>query len=82
MLRPGGYSTLITPDGPTVEADTFTCAHCNKVVEVPPRADVNFISMCRCCMKPICNSPRCNNFACDPIEKKLDRAEKGGSFFL
>lgn len=35
FLTPGGYATLIGPDG-MKQADTFTCAHCNRLVIVKP----------------------------------------------
>jgi hypothetical protein len=52
-LKPKGYS--VTTDGWGVETrrDTFTCRHCNHVVEVEPRQDPNEF-WCFMCMAPIC----------------------------
>jgi hypothetical protein len=75
MLREGGYVCLTDPEHGVREASTFTCAHCNKVVVVPPRADPDKLGgFCRMCMKMIC--PTCvDTGTCDPFEKKLELAE-------
>lgn len=87
MRNPGGYAYLVSPDqqrarlggvvvevsAGTAEMDTFTCFHCNSVVHVPPHAPVNFISMCRQCMKPVCEP--CSAKGCTPFEKKLEMSE-------
>lgn len=62
-----------TLDSSITEMSTFTCFHCNGVVHVPPRADVNFVGMCRNCMRPICQ--RCSGKPCEPFERKLQEAE-------
>ena len=41
MLRPGGYFICADPaprrgEQATVECDTFTCQHCNRIVRVKP----------------------------------------------
>lgn len=36
MLRPQGYSQIIDPALPTVERDTITCGHCQRIVFVKP----------------------------------------------
>lgn len=75
MRRPGGYLYSFDPGGVRQESDTFTCHHCNKVVIVKPKCDpYDLGGMCRLCDKMIC--PDCvNKGSCDPLEKKLERAE-------
>lgn len=75
MFRPGGYAFSFDAGGIRQEADTFTCAHCNKVVIVKPKCDpCDLGGMCRLCDKMIC--PACVDLGhCDPLEKKLERAE-------
>ena len=36
MLRPQGYLQVIDPDCQTVERDTITCGHCQRVVFTKP----------------------------------------------
>lgn len=90
MRNPGGYATIVSPDshrvnfdrlrcesvGPGMyEADTFSCCHCNRIVHVKPRANMDeFGSMCRNCMKMVC--PACADGGCTPFLKKLEEAEK------
>lgn len=75
MRRPGGYAVITDPSGGVQEMDTFTCAHCNRIVHVPVKANPDDIGgMCRMCMKMIC--PSCVDAGvCDPFEKKLKRME-------
>lgn len=91
MRRPGGYATIIGPDTHVAqfdrfrcetvtagmfERDTFSCAHCNRIVHVKPFAPMDdFGSMCRKCMKLVCPNPTCND-RCLPFEKRLDESEK------
>jgi hypothetical protein len=79
MRRPQGYAIWTDPIRPglraTVEADTFTCHHCNSVVFVPPRADPSSLGgFCRLCMRHICGP--CTDKACTPFEKKLEEMER------
>lgn len=90
MRNPNGYATIVGPDGGivnfdgfrceqihagTFEADTFSCIHCNRIIHVKPRANMDeFGSMCRNCMKMVC--PTCANGPCVPFMKKLEEAEK------
>lgn len=62
--------------GSMYEVDTFRCEHCGGVVHVPAKADVNFVGMCRNCMKPICQ--KCSAQPCIPFERKLVEAEERG----
>jgi hypothetical protein len=75
MRNAGGYGVITSPDG-IEEHDTFTCAHCNKVVVVPVRADPGDIGgMCYQCMRLVC--PGCVAAGgCTPFERKLDLMER------
>lgn len=74
MFRPGGYIFSFDAGGVRQEADTFTCCHCQKVVIVKPKCDVDDLGgMCRLCMKMIC--PACVDQPCTPFEKSLEREE-------
>lgn len=75
MRNAGGYLLIISPEG-KAEADTFTCAHCQRVVLVKARAAAaDCGGMCKRCMGLIC--PRCTAAGvCTPFEKKLKAAEK------
>lgn len=72
MRNPGGCATWTGEQ--VVECDTFTCAHCNTVVFVPPRAaPAESGGFCRLCMKLICGP--CSDHGCTPFEKKLEAME-------
>lgn len=74
MRRPGGYGVETTVEGRQNETDTFTCAHCNKVVFVKPKCDpADLGGFCTCCSKHVCKD--CAGKGCDPMEKKLERWE-------
>lgn len=66
------------PGKATQHTETFTCGHCNKVTKVKAFADpADLGGLCKTCMRLICD--RCvNTMRCDPIEKKLERAEARG----
>lgn len=90
MRNPGGYALITSPQPSKVnfdrlrceqvgegyfEADTFTCVHCNAVIHVRPKANMDeFGSMCRNCMKMVC--PRCANGPCVPFMKRLEEMEE------
>lgn len=71
-ISKGGLSTFTGPDG-TVEIKTFTCCHCNRIFDVPPKdsPETGFCSQChaRECLR----CARKNK--CVPFEKKLERYE-------
>lgn len=87
MRNPGGYAQINTPE-PTrvnfdrlwcedvsagvIEADTFTCVHCNSVKHVKARSQGDEY-FCRNCMARIC--PKCADYPCIPFLKKLERQE-------
>lgn len=76
MRAPGGYATWTDPAAARpVERDTFTCAHCSRIVVVEPICDPSAAGgFCRQCMAHLCT--RCaNRGVCDPFMRKLERAE-------
>lgn len=74
MRNSGGYEIYTYGNGRVEEHDTFTCAHCNKVVRVRPKCDpADLGGFCGCCAKLVC--PSCVGKGCDPLERKLERAE-------
>jgi len=74
MRNPGGYACIVEPDRPTRELDTFTCAHCNRVTHVAPRARPEDIGgLCKQCMGLIC--PACVGKPCVPFLKRLEQME-------
>lgn len=74
MRRPGGYAQWVgeTPR----EADTITCAHCNRV-HIITKEDAG--GFCRQCMKALCG-PCADLGRCTPFEKKLEQAEARDRF--
>lgn len=85
MLRAGGYGQIIGERGITAtdaqgrtiqaECDTFSCAHCNRVVFVNANekaADIG--GFCRCCAGLICG-PCVDEGTCTPLEKRLAEQE-------
>jgi len=89
MRKPGGYAVVTSPAGGAVsfdrrprqalragatETDTYTCGHCGRIVHVLPRQDpADLGGLCKQCMTLIC--PRCLDKGCEPLERKLERAE-------
>jgi hypothetical protein len=77
VARPQGYATW-TQDGRTVEADTFTCAHDQRVVFMKPAKaggpapDIG--GFCRQCMANICG-PCADKGTCTPFLRKLEIQE-------
>lgn len=80
MRKPGGYLTIVDPEKPTLERDTFTCAHCNSIVIVKPKQDPSEMGgFCLVCMANICKGKECNN-GCTPFLKKIEKMEKRAEF--
>jgi hypothetical protein len=78
--KPGGYSIIVDPDMGTIEEDSFTCKHCQRVTFVPARCDpVELGGRCTCCDALICK--HCVGKPCDHIEKKLERWEARGRLY-
>ena len=79
MRQAQGYS-IIVGDGPgTGEADTYTCAHCNRVRFVKPMAGPDELpDVCHLCgdkNRPSFICEQCVGKGCDPFEEKLKRME-------
>lgn len=76
MLKPGGYGCYSgKPANGEREHDTFTCAHCNKIVVVKPMMDAaDMGGLCKVCMGFTC--PHCTGQGCVPFEKKLEIMEQ------
>lgn len=80
MRNPGGYSVLVEPGKAAEERDTFTCIHCNTIVEVTPKmSPAEMGGFCRLCMKPVCKN--CADKGCTPFEKRLEAMEQRAKFF-
>jgi hypothetical protein len=73
MRRAGGYSIITNADGwgATVERDTFTCGHCNRVTFLTSRHEPEH--RCKRCFAYICDS--CANRNCLPLEEQLRMME-------
>jgi hypothetical protein len=75
MRSPGGYAVISDHHG-IREWDTFTCCHCQRVVQVMTRCDPSDLGgFCRMCMKNICG-PCADLGSCTPFEKKLEIYER------
>lgn len=74
MRRAGGFVRITGPDR-TDEADSFTCKHCGcvKIVKAKQRPE-DIGGLCKMCMGMIC-ADCVKLMRCDPLEKKLERAE-------
>jgi hypothetical protein len=80
MRKPGGYSIITDPEGPTLEEDSFTCSHCECVVFVRPMCDAaDMGGRSTCCDKLICKY--CVGKGCVPLEEHLARVEAGKEIF-
>ena len=82
MRRPQGYAILTDPDlpGGKQEWDTYTCAHCQRVIRVLPRQDpATMGGFCRGCMQHIC-APCTEPGTCEIFERKLDQYERAHRF--
>jgi len=73
LRRPQGQAMITSPDGPTWEADTITCGHCNRVAFVKPGPDPG-TGFCRQCMGHVCG-PCADLGSCTPFEQQLERVE-------
>ncbi len=73
------HRSFIEKCGPrgTETVPCFSCAHCNKIVEVPKPDEPS--GFCLCCMYSTCTSPECNK-ACTPFMKKIEAAESKARF--
>src|SRR5262245_24511187 len=71
MRRSQGYSIITEPDKPTIEQDTFTCSHCNRVTFLKPRQEPEH--RCNVCVGYICEGRA--NRPCLPLEEQLRMME-------
>ncbi|MAH46437.1 hypothetical protein CMI37_11435 [Candidatus Pacearchaeota archaeon] len=79
MRKPGGYLVTTGPDG-TQERDTFTCAHCQKVVLAKPSSDpADAGGLCRVCGGLVCG-PCVSRGSCVPWEARMEVAEARDRF--
>lgn len=76
MLRAQGYATLFDPDKGLKECDTFTCAHCNRIIHKPVNRHIEEVGdFCRSCMKVVC--ARCaDKRVCTPLMKSIEMQEE------
>lgn len=76
MRRPQGYATIVDPDRPQIERDTFTCAHCQRIVFVQPFAAASDAGgWCGSCAQPVCG-PCADLGTCTPFERQLELSEQ------
>ena len=93
MRSPLGIVQVFCDDGRTIERDTITCGHCNRIVLVKPgTASTVYVfpqmagpdkeepgAFCRMCMKPVCL--RCHDVGtCAPLMKQIEAMERNGRF--
>lgn len=72
-IKPGGVGILFDCDG-AVEIETSTCAHCQKITDIPNRRRMqDVVDVCRNCMRLICDG--CAGKPCTPIMKKIEAME-------
>lgn len=75
-LKPGGVGQYFGPEG-QVEIETSTCAHCNRITDIPNRRKMHEqVDICRSCMKLICLE--CADKPCTPFMKRVEEAEERG----
>jgi hypothetical protein len=82
MSRANGYALWTGGEKKDLEADTFTCPHCNTVVflheanrKVDPDDPRLGYGFCLKCMKNIC--AKCADLGtCRPFERWLEKVEK------
>lgn len=73
-IKPGGVGLAFGPDA-VVEVETSTCAHCQRITDIPSRRQMqNVVDVCRNCMRLICDE--CAGKPCTPIMKKIEAMEE------
>ena len=63
---------------PSVERDTFTCAHCQDIIHVHPKARPEDVGgLCKACMGLICPAcvTRAQKYGCEPFIRKVEQIE-------
>jgi len=73
--RNKGLAIVQSPEG-TAECDTYTCAHCQLIREVPTGQSPMDTGgkLCLTCMKLICHKQACHE-RCIPWQKSMEAAE-------
>ena len=79
MKQARGYGIISDPAfSCSTEVDTFTCCHCQLVVDRIPgkgATDDAIGAWCTCCNAPRCLQPWCLKRGCVPIQRWLDQQE-------
>jgi hypothetical protein len=76
--KPGGL-VWVNDGYTTVEHESYTCGHCNRIVVVPHKErPENMGDICHGCMHLICAD--CVGRGCRPIEKWCEQEEARGRF--
>lgn len=92
MIRPQGYAIIVDPRAGTIEHDTITCGHCQRIVWVKPGSGATVYivrtqthtyeepgAFCRCCMTSVCLA--CDRVGtCTPWERQMERMESRDRF--
>jgi hypothetical protein len=93
MLKPQGYLVVTHAEGLTLERDTISCGHCNRIVFVKPgHASTVYLfpqvqgpdkeemgAHCRQCDKAICLT--CHDAGtCTPLLRRIEWMEARGRF--
>lgn len=78
-----GYATLVDPQG-SKECDTFNCAHCQKIVHIPPAVNGKKTmpgGACAACgHKLICD--KCVDLGvCTPFLKQIEAVEAANRMY-
>lgn len=72
-VKAGGVGVSFTCDG-AVEVDTSTCAHCQRITDIPNRRRMHdVVDICRNCMRLICLN--CADKPCTPFMRKVEAME-------
>lgn len=79
--RARGHLSIAGPTD-TVEFETFTCAHCSRIIKIPHRAAPDEVGgRCGNCDAMVC--PGCVRIGrCTPFEKKLEEYEARQRFLV
>ncbi len=73
-LRPGGVGEYFLC-GEVIVVETSTCAHCQKLTDVPNRRKMtDVVDICRGCMALICLE--CAGKPCTPKLKEIEMSEE------
>lgn len=80
MRNATGQVTIVDPNAPTLQADTFTCKHCQQIVMVQPLKDPSESGgFCRICWGLICKKCVAKG-ECTPWERQMEEMEARDRF--